>query len=73
MLQGFAEGCKTRIPKPFLCLGLAQYCRVLRPRWCQSGVAIVLVSASMKCILLQARRELDFLCCRRLCERTFFG
>jgi hypothetical protein len=37
-LQGFAEGCESRIPKPFSILRLALRCRALRSRWCQSGV-----------------------------------
>jgi hypothetical protein len=43
-LQGFADGCKTRIPKPvsFLCLALC--CTVLRSRWYQSGINISLIS-----------------------------
>jgi hypothetical protein len=45
VLEGLAQGCKCRISKPvsLLCLGLC--CTVLRPRWCQSGVNITLVSA----------------------------
>ena len=30
--------CKTRILKPYFLLRLAHRCRVLRSRWCQSGV-----------------------------------
>jgi hypothetical protein len=37
-LQGFAEGCKTRIAKWFSFLWLAQCCTVLRSRWYQSGI-----------------------------------
>jgi hypothetical protein len=41
-LQGFAQGCKSRISKPVSVLCLAPCCTVLRSRWCQSGVNIVL-------------------------------
>jgi hypothetical protein len=44
-LQGFAEGCKCRISKPYSLLRLAVRCTVLRSRWCQSGVNFTLVSA----------------------------
>jgi hypothetical protein len=37
-LLGFAQTCKSRILKPVSFLRLAQYCTVLRSRWCQSGV-----------------------------------
>ena len=37
-LQGFAQGCKCRISKPYSFLRLAVRCTVLRSRWCQSGV-----------------------------------
>jgi hypothetical protein len=37
-LQGFARGCKSRIPKPVSFLRPALCCTVLRSRWCQSGV-----------------------------------
>jgi hypothetical protein len=37
-LQGFAGGCKCRIPKPGSFLRLAFYCTVLRSRWYQSGI-----------------------------------
>jgi hypothetical protein len=36
VLLGVAGGCKTRISKPFSLLCLAQCCRVLRSRGCQS-------------------------------------
>ena len=42
-LQEFAEGCKYRISKPVSFLGLAPYCTVLRPRWYQSGINVILV------------------------------
>jgi hypothetical protein len=38
MFLAVAVYCKTRIPKPFSLLRLAQSCRALRPQWCQSGV-----------------------------------
>jgi hypothetical protein len=38
VLQGIAETCEFPIDKLFSLLRLAQYCRTLRPRWCQSGV-----------------------------------
>ena len=37
-LQGLAWDCKSRIPKRFPLLGVAQGCTVLRSRWYQSGV-----------------------------------
>src|SRR5215218_453051 len=37
---GVAGGCKTRIPKRLSLPQLAQPCRVLRPRWCQSSVKL---------------------------------
>ncbi len=37
-LQGFARVCKSRIFKPVSLPWLARYCRMLRSRWCQSGV-----------------------------------
>jgi hypothetical protein len=37
-LQGLAEGCNSRISKPFSRLWTATCCTVLRSRWCQSGV-----------------------------------
>jgi hypothetical protein len=37
-LQGFAEGCKSRISKPISFLLFAACCTVLRSRWYQSGV-----------------------------------
>jgi hypothetical protein len=40
VLQGFAGGCKTRIPRPVSLLCLALRCSVLRSRWCQSGVGV---------------------------------
>jgi len=45
-LQGFAEGCKSRIFKGVSFLCLAACCTVLRSRWCQSGVNIALTSTS---------------------------
>jgi hypothetical protein len=44
-LQGFAQGCKSRIPKPLSFLCLAVCCTVLRSRWYQSGVNITILSA----------------------------
>ncbi len=44
--------CRTRIHKPFSLLQLAPRCRVLRPRWCQSGVNMSLVSTSSKGFLV---------------------
>jgi hypothetical protein len=43
-LQGFAWGCKSRIPKPVSFPRLALRCTVVRSRWCQSGVNGALVS-----------------------------
>ena len=37
-LQGFADGCKFRIPRPISCLRFALCCTVLRTRWYQSGI-----------------------------------
>ena len=37
-MLGVAGVCRTHIPKPFSFLRIAQRCRALRPRWCQSGV-----------------------------------
>jgi hypothetical protein len=48
-LQGFSRGCKPCISKPFSLLRLAQCCTVLRSRWYQSGVIVVLVSAWHGC------------------------
>ena len=39
-LQGFAQGCKSPIPKRLSLLGVAACCTVLRSRWYQSGVNI---------------------------------
>jgi hypothetical protein len=44
-LQGFARACKSRISKPVSILWLAARCTVLRSRWYQSGVNIVLEPA----------------------------
>src|SRR5215210_6251538 len=41
-LQGFAWGCKSRIPKPVSFLRLALCCSVLRSRWYQTGVNVTL-------------------------------
>ena len=38
VLHRSAENCEPRISKPFFLPQPAQYCRVLRSRWCQSGV-----------------------------------
>jgi hypothetical protein len=38
VLPGVAGGCETSIPKRLSLLRFAPCCRVLRPRWCQSGV-----------------------------------
>jgi hypothetical protein len=48
-LQGFADSCKTRISRPISCPRFALCCTVLRSRWCQSGVNVVLVSAWQGC------------------------
>jgi len=37
-LQGFARGCKPRIPKRLSLLRVAACCTVLRSRWYQSGI-----------------------------------
>jgi hypothetical protein len=44
-LQGFAQSSKSRISKRFSLLCLALRCAVLRSRWYQSGINIILVSA----------------------------
>jgi hypothetical protein len=44
-LQELAEGCKTRIPRRLSLLQVAASCTVLRSRWYQSGVNIILVYA----------------------------
>jgi hypothetical protein len=44
-LQQIAEVCEFSIAKPFSLLPLAACCRVLRSRWCQSGVRIADVYA----------------------------
>ena len=44
-VAGVAQACKSRISKPVSFLCLAPCCTVLRSRWCQSGVNIVLISA----------------------------
>jgi hypothetical protein len=41
-LQGYAGGFKTLIPKAFSLLQFAPPCTVLRSRWYQSGINIVL-------------------------------
>src|SRR5215203_7052891 len=38
VLHRIAESCESCISKPFFLLRLAQYCRTLRSRWCQSGL-----------------------------------
>jgi hypothetical protein len=45
-LQGFAQECKSCISKGVSFLCLAACGTVLRSRWCQSGVKIILVFAS---------------------------
>src|SRR5215218_9849858 len=45
VLQGYAQGCKTRIHRPVSLLCLAACCTVLRSPWCQSGVNVTLVLA----------------------------
>jgi hypothetical protein len=45
MFPDVAGGCETRITKPLSLLRVALSCRVLRSRWCQSGVNITLVPA----------------------------
>ena len=44
-LQGFAEACKSRISKRLSLLLIAACCTVLRSRWYQSSINIILVSA----------------------------
>jgi hypothetical protein len=39
-----AEGCKSRISKRLSSLRVARCCTVLRSRWCQCGVNLLLVS-----------------------------
>jgi hypothetical protein len=38
VLQGFAQGCRSRISKPVSFLCDATCCTVLRSQWCQSDV-----------------------------------
>jgi hypothetical protein len=38
-LQGVAQLCKSRIPKPVSFLRFAPCCTVLRSRWYQSGIS----------------------------------
>src|SRR5215208_3625364 len=38
VLQGLAQECKSRIPKPVSLLRFAPCCTVLRSRWYQSGI-----------------------------------
>jgi hypothetical protein len=39
VLQGLAQACKYRIPKPLSLLRFAACCTVLRSRWYQSGIS----------------------------------
>ncbi len=43
-LQGFAQACKSRISRQFSFLRFALRCTVLRSRWYQSGINVILVS-----------------------------
>src|SRR5215212_2025469 len=47
-LQGCAQACKCRIPKPLSILWVAACCTVLRSRWYQSGINCTLASTSTK-------------------------
>jgi hypothetical protein len=49
-LQGCAEVCKLRISKGLSLLRLALCCTVLRSRWCQSGVNMILPPALDRCL-----------------------
>ena len=49
VLQRFAQACKCPISKGFSFLGLALGCTVLRSRWYQSGINVVLVYARQGC------------------------
>ncbi len=40
MLPGLARNCRNGIPKGVSLPSLAPYCRVLRSRWCHSGVKV---------------------------------
>ena len=61
-LQGFAEGCKSRISRAISFLSLAACCTVLRSRWYQSGIKIALVCTSTSdCFVLAIAAYLDHL------------
>jgi hypothetical protein len=45
VLQRFAWACKSSIPKLVSFPCLATCCTVLRSRWCQSGISIILIFA----------------------------
>jgi hypothetical protein len=53
VLQGIAEGCKTRISRRLSLLRFAACCTVLRSRWYQSGVNRS-IAASQSCSLAHA-------------------
>jgi hypothetical protein len=44
VLQRFAQACKSRISRQFSFLRFALRCTVLRSRWYQSGINVILVS-----------------------------
>ena len=44
-LQRFARSCKSRINRRLSLLGVAACCTVLRSRWHQIGINIILMSA----------------------------
>jgi hypothetical protein len=49
VLQGFARDCKSRISRRLSLLRLAECCTVLRSRWYQSGINVILVSPRQGC------------------------
>jgi hypothetical protein len=62
-LQGFAQGCKSRISKPVSVLCLAPCCTVLRSRWYQNGINIAPLRPCMGREMKDRKRVLmDFRC-----------
>jgi len=47
-LQGYAQGCKSRISRRLSLLRVAECCTVLRSQWYQSGINRG-IPASLKC------------------------
>jgi hypothetical protein len=65
-LQGFAQGCKSRVSKRFSLLWLTLCCTLLRSRWYQSGINIVLLGHCMGREIKDRKRVL--LSFRYLCK-----